>query len=77
MLERIFKNKFPISNVIDDRSTTSTHIIIITQKLEISEHQWSKIEILVVLLKPFQVITALLCEVHTTREIRISSWETL
>lgn len=58
MLERIFKNRCPISSVIADRSITSTHI---AQKLEILEHQWLKIEILVILLKPFQVITALLC----------------
>jgi len=58
MLERIFKNRCSICNVISDRSITSTHI---AQKLEISEHQWSKIEILVILLKPFQVITTLLC----------------
>jgi flagellar assembly factor FliW len=36
---------------------TSTQI---AQKLEISEQQWLKIEILVTLHKPFQVITTLL-----------------
>lgn len=58
MLERIFKNKCPISNVIADRSITTTHV---AQKLEISERQWLKIENLVVLLKPLRVVTALLC----------------
>lgn len=58
MLECILKNRCPISTIIADRSITSTQI---AQKLEILEHQWLKIEILVILLKPFQVITALLC----------------
>lgn len=58
MLERIFKNRCPIINVIADRTITPARI---AQKLEISEQQWSKIEILVILLKPFQVITTLLC----------------
>ncbi|KAL4089311.1 hypothetical protein QTP88_024365 [Uroleucon formosanum] len=58
MLERIFKNRCSISAVMADRSITSTYI---AQKLEISEHQWLKIEALVILLKPFQVITSLLC----------------
>ncbi|KAE9522908.1 hypothetical protein AGLY_016719, partial [Aphis glycines] len=47
MLKRIFKNRCPISSVIADRSITSTRI---AQKLEILEHQWLKIEILVILL---------------------------
>lgn len=58
MLERIFKNKYPISNVITDRSITSAHV---AQKLEMSECQWSRIGNLVVLLKPLRVATALLC----------------
>ncbi|CAI6371612.1 unnamed protein product [Macrosiphum euphorbiae] len=41
-----------------DRSIIS---ILIAQKLEISEQQWLKIETLVSLLKPLQVITSLLC----------------
>lgn len=44
--------------MIADRTITSAQI---TQKLEISEELWLKIEILVTLLKPFQVITTLLC----------------
>jgi len=40
MLERIFKNRCPISGVMADRSITS---ILIAQKLEISEQQWLKI----------------------------------
>jgi len=58
MLERIFKNRCPISAVMADRSITSK---LIAQKLEISEQQWLKIETLVILLKPLQVITSLLC----------------
>ncbi|KAL4132406.1 hypothetical protein QTP88_009560 [Uroleucon formosanum] len=58
MLEHIFKNRCLISAVMADRSVTSTHI---AQKFEISEHQWLKIEALVFLLKPFQVITSFLC----------------
>lgn len=58
MLERVFKNRCPIINVIADRTITSAQM---AQKLEISEQQWLKIEILVTLLKPFQVITTLLC----------------
>jgi hypothetical protein len=44
--------------VIAARTITSTQI---AQKLEISEQQWLEIEILDTLLKPFKVITTLLC----------------
>jgi len=67
MLERIFENRCPISAVMADRSITSTHI---AQKLEILEHQWLKIETLVILLKPLKVITSLLCgENHSPASI--------
>ncbi|XP_050521556.1 E3 SUMO-protein ligase ZBED1-like [Daktulosphaira vitifoliae] len=58
MLDRLSKNRSPISNVLADRAITS---LFIAQKLEITESQWLRIENLVNLLKPLYVITNLFC----------------
>jgi len=58
MLDRILKNRSPVSNVLADRTVTSFYI---AQKLEITESQWLKIENLISLLKPLYVVTNVFC----------------
>jgi len=58
MLDRLLINRTSILNVLTDRTVTSLYI---AQKLEITESQWLKIEILVSLLKPLFIVTNLFC----------------
>lgn len=58
MLDRLLQNRTAILNVLTDRTVTSLYI---AQKLEITESQWLKIEILVSLLKPLFIVTNLFC----------------
>lgn len=58
MLERLYKNRFPVSNVLADRSCT---IAAMAYKLEVTEQQWTDAETLVKLLKPLQVLTTGFC----------------
>lgn len=58
MLEPLYKNRCPISNVLVDRSVTNT---VIAQKLEMTESQWSKVESLAKTLKPLQIATTVFC----------------
>jgi hypothetical protein len=58
MLERLLKNRNPIRNVLADRKITSAAT---AQKLEITELEWTTMEMLVSLLKPLQVTTTLFC----------------
>ena len=63
MLERLCTNRCCISNVIADRSVTSSGA---AKSLEITESQWGKIESLIIILKPLQIITTLFCgETHS------------
>jgi len=67
MLDRLLQNKTSILNVLTDRTITSLYI---AQKLEITESQWLKIEILVSLLKPLYIVTNLFCsENHSPASI--------
>jgi len=58
MLDRIYKNRCPISNVLADRSLTTAAM---EHKFEVSEHQWTNIETLIKLLKPLQIMTTVFC----------------
>jgi len=58
MLERLYINRAPITNVLADRNITASNI---AQKLEITESEWLIIEKLLVLLKPLQALTTLFC----------------
>lgn len=58
MLDRLYKNRCPVSNVFADRTVTATTM---AQKFEVTENQWTDIETIVKLLKPLQVITAVFC----------------
>ncbi|KAL4130736.1 hypothetical protein QTP88_008128 [Uroleucon formosanum] len=58
MLDRIYKNRCPISNVLADCSLTTAAM---AHKFEVSEHQWTNVETLIKLLKPFQIMTTVFC----------------
>ncbi|XP_025192631.1 zinc finger BED domain-containing protein 1-like [Melanaphis sacchari] len=58
MLDRIYKNRCPISNVLADRSLTTAAM---AHKFEVSEHQWTNVETLIKLLKPLQIMTTVFC----------------
>ena len=58
MLNRLHKNRLPVSNVIADRAITSATV---AESLEITERQWRTIESLLNILKPLQLITTLFC----------------
>ncbi|XP_050537632.1 E3 SUMO-protein ligase ZBED1-like [Daktulosphaira vitifoliae] len=58
MLDRIYKNRCPISNVLADRSLTTEEM---AHKFEVSEHQWTNVETLIKLLKPLQIMTTVFC----------------
>ncbi|KAL5237601.1 hypothetical protein ACI65C_005012 [Semiaphis heraclei] len=59
MLDRLFINRSVILSVLTDRSITTSDIC---RKLEITENQWCLIETLICLLKPFYVLTTVLCK---------------
>lgn len=59
MLDRIFINRSVLLSVLTDRSITTSEIC---RKLEITENQWCLIETLISLLKPFYVLTTVLCK---------------
>lgn len=58
MLERLYINRYSISNTIADRSVTNTNI---AKSLEINESQWERIESLVNVFKPLQIVSTLFC----------------
>ena len=58
MLERLYTNRCPISNVLVDRSVTDTFT---AQKLEMTESQWARVESLVKHLKPLHIATTVFC----------------
>jgi len=59
MLDRLFINRSVILSVLTDRSITTSEIC---RKLEITENQWCLIETFICLLKPFYVLTTVLCK---------------
>lgn len=58
MLDRLYKNRCPISNVLADRSLTTAAM---AHKFEVTEHQWTDVETLIRLLNPLQIITTVFC----------------
>lgn len=58
MLDRLYKNRCPISNVLADRSLTTAAM---AHKFEVTEHQWTDVETLIKLLKPLQIMTSVFC----------------
>ncbi|KAL5233952.1 hypothetical protein ACI65C_001362 [Semiaphis heraclei] len=58
MLDRLYKNRCPISNVLADRSLTTAAM---AHKFEVTEHQWTDVETLIKLLKPLQIMTTVFC----------------
>jgi len=58
MLDRLYQNRCPVSNVFADRTVTTAAM---AQKFEVTENQWICIETIVKLLKPLQVITTIFC----------------
>ncbi|KAL4089036.1 hypothetical protein QTP88_024114 [Uroleucon formosanum] len=58
MLDRLYKNRCPISNVLADRSMTTAAM---AHKFEVTEHQWTDVETLIKLLKPLQIMTTVFC----------------
>lgn len=63
MLDRLFTNRCAVTNALADRSITN---VTIAKKLEISESDWTKMETVVALLKPLQVVTTIFCgETHS------------
>lgn len=58
MLDQLFKNRCPISNVLADRSLTTAAAI---HKFEVTEPQWTDVETLIKLLKPLQIMTTVFC----------------
>jgi len=58
ILDRIYKNRCPISNILADRSLTTATM---AHKFEVSEHQWTNVETLIKLLKPLQIMTTVFC----------------
>jgi len=58
MLDRLYENRCPVSNVFADRTVTTAAM---AQKFEVTENQWAAIETIVKLLKPLQVITTVFC----------------
>ncbi|XP_025204441.1 zinc finger BED domain-containing protein 1-like [Melanaphis sacchari] len=63
MLDRLYTNRCAVTNVLADRSITN---VAIAKKLDISECDWTKMETVVALLKPLQVVTTVFCgETHS------------
>ncbi|CAI6359034.1 unnamed protein product [Macrosiphum euphorbiae] len=63
MSDRLYANRCAVTNVLADRNTTN---ISIAKKLEITESDWTKMETLVILLKPLQIVTTVFCaETHS------------
>jgi hypothetical protein len=63
MLDRFYANRCAVTNVLADRSITNVKL---AKNLEITESDWTKMEILVILLKPLQVVTTIFCaETHS------------
>jgi len=58
MLDRLFKSRCPISNVLANRSKTTAAM---AHKFEVTEHQWTDVERLIKLLKPLQIMTTVFC----------------
>jgi len=58
MFDRLYKNRCPISNVLADRSLTTTAM---AHKFEVTEHQWIDVKTLTKLLKPLQIMTTIFC----------------
>lgn len=67
MLDRLYKNRCPISNVLADRSLTTAAM---AHKFEVTEHQWTDVETLIKLLKPLQVMTT----VFVAKNIALFQW---
>ncbi|CAI6369807.1 unnamed protein product [Macrosiphum euphorbiae] len=65
MLDRLYANRCAVTNVLADRNTTK--YVSIAKKLEITESDWTKMETLVILLKPLQIVTTVFCaETHSS-----------
>ncbi|CAI6357596.1 unnamed protein product [Macrosiphum euphorbiae] len=64
MLDRLFKSRCPISNVLANRSMTTAAM---THKFEVTEHQWTDVETLIKLLKPLQIMTTVFFEKNIVR----------
>ncbi|KAL4131395.1 hypothetical protein QTP88_008711 [Uroleucon formosanum] len=63
MLDRLYANRCAVTNVLADRNTTNVSI---AKKLEITESDWTKMETLIILLKPLQIVTTVFCaETHS------------
>ena len=58
MIERLITNRSAVMNVLMDRSITNCTT---AQTLEISEIEWTMMESLAIVLKPFQVANTVLC----------------
>lgn len=58
MLDRLYKNRCPISNVLADRSLTTA---VVAHEFEMTEHQWTDVETLIKLLEPLQIMTTVYC----------------
>lgn len=64
MLDRLYKNRCPVSNVLADRSMTTAAM---AHKFEVTEHQWTDVETLIKLLNPLQIfIACFTCELSFT-----------
>lgn len=57
VIDRLYSNRFAVSNVLADRTVTKSAM---AKQLEIVECDWMNIETLVTLLKPLQIITTVL-----------------
>lgn len=58
ILDRLFTNRCPVSNVLANRTITNNTL---AKKLEIKESDWTKMEIIVSIIKPLQILTTILC----------------
>ncbi|XP_055836664.1 E3 SUMO-protein ligase ZBED1-like [Episyrphus balteatus] len=66
MCERLIANRAAVLAVLADRTVTSSSLAL---KLEINEREWTLLEELTRILKPFQVATTILCQENVTISI--------